>query len=170
MYDYEEKIGDYRALCQRCGFKYWASDMSQEWNGLYVCKKCWEPRHPLDFQRGKEDDTSVPWTSPDDSEAVLDITDVTATDTTYTHVAGNVNAYYRYPTFLVTWHTIAISGDTPYDGDQVIVQVIDRPAGKGLVIGGLEFGNILVQESDVTYTIQAKGGLWHVENKQKATL
>jgi len=170
MYDYEEKIGDYRALCQRCGFKYWASEMSQEWNGLYVCKKCWEPRHPMDFQRAKKEDTGLPWSSPDDNEATLTITDVTATNTTYTHVAGNVNAYYRYPTFLVTWHTFTIGGAAPSDGDQVTLEVVDRPAGKGLQIGGVDGGSILVQESDLTYVFQARGGLWHVETRQKGTL
>jgi len=170
MYGYEEKIGDYRALCQRCGFKYWASEMSKEWNGLYVCKKCWEPRHPMDFQRAKKEDTSVPWTSPDDTEAVLQITDVTADDTTYTHVAGNVNAYYRYPTFLVTWHTIVPLGDTPEDGDQFIVEVIERPTGKGLVISGIDGGSILVQEGNVTYTFRGDRGKWVIESKQKGTL
>lgn len=57
--------GDWNALCQRCGFKYKASALKEEWTGLRVCTHCWSPRHPQDFVRGREDDQSVPWASPE---------------------------------------------------------------------------------------------------------
>ncbi len=49
------KMGDNNCICDRCGFKYKASELKQTWDGLYVCEKDWEPRHPQDFVRGVED-------------------------------------------------------------------------------------------------------------------
>jgi len=61
-------VGDYNAICDRCGFKFKASKLRKTWEGLYVCKKDWEPRHPSDFFRAPVDDQTVPWTRPDDDE------------------------------------------------------------------------------------------------------
>lgn len=63
------KLGDWNALCQRCGLKFKASALKKTWDNLHVCKGCWEPRHDMDFYRGKSDDPSVPWVSPDDTVA-----------------------------------------------------------------------------------------------------
>lgn len=49
------KAGDNWCECPRCGFDYYASELKKEWTGKYVCKKCWEPRHPQDFVRGREE-------------------------------------------------------------------------------------------------------------------
>lgn len=57
--------GDWKAQCFRCGGSYLASMLRKEWQGYYVCQRCWEPRHPQDFVKGVPDDPSVPWTQPD---------------------------------------------------------------------------------------------------------
>lgn len=44
--------------CDRCGFDYRVQDVRTEWNGLVVCRSCYEPRHPQDFVKGVKDDTS----------------------------------------------------------------------------------------------------------------
>lgn len=59
------KLGTWNANCDRCTFKFKASDLRKTWDNLYVCPSCWESRHPADFFRAKEDNTSVPWTNPD---------------------------------------------------------------------------------------------------------
>ena len=41
--------GDWAVICDRCGFKFKASQLKQEWTGLMVCTKCYEERHPQDF-------------------------------------------------------------------------------------------------------------------------
>jgi hypothetical protein len=45
-----KKIGwpgkGYKFSCHRCGFWYPSTEIRQEWSGLSVCDKCWEPRHP----------------------------------------------------------------------------------------------------------------------------
>ena len=57
--------GDWNVICDVCGFKYKASDIKKRWDNLYVCADDWEPRHPMDFQKGFEDDPSVPFTRPE---------------------------------------------------------------------------------------------------------
>jgi hypothetical protein len=46
------KIGDHNSWCQRCGFKYKASELQKEWTGLLVCPPCLDLRHPQDLIRG----------------------------------------------------------------------------------------------------------------------
>ncbi len=62
------RLGDYNAICDRCGFKFKASELKLEWTGLQVCVDDWEPRHPSDFFKGFADDQSVPYSRPDSVE------------------------------------------------------------------------------------------------------
>ena len=55
----------WNALCDRCGFKYKANELREEWTGWMVCERCWEPRHEQDFLKGHKDEPNVPWTRPD---------------------------------------------------------------------------------------------------------
>lgn len=57
----------WNAQCDRCDMKFKNVDLKKEWNGLMVCRDCYEPRHPSDFQGDIDysDETSVPWTRPD---------------------------------------------------------------------------------------------------------
>ena len=48
--------GNMWLICDRCGFAYRRTEMKQEWTGLMVCAKDWEPRHPQDFARGVKDE------------------------------------------------------------------------------------------------------------------
>ena len=57
--------GTWNAECDRCGFKFKAYDLREEWTGWMVCDQCYEPRHPQDFLRGMPDDPSVPWSRSD---------------------------------------------------------------------------------------------------------
>jgi hypothetical protein len=66
----------YRAICDRCGVKYYNWQLKEEWTGLMVCHgpethDCWEARHEQDFIRPVKEDNSLPWTrpEPDDVEA-----------------------------------------------------------------------------------------------------
>ncbi len=58
-------LGDWNAICDVCGWKYKASDLRKRWDGLMVCEKDWEPRHPQDFIRAIPDMQKVPWTRPE---------------------------------------------------------------------------------------------------------
>jgi hypothetical protein len=59
------ELGTWNALCDRCQRKYKANQLRLEWTGWRVCKKCWEPRHPQEFLKGKKDDQNVSFTRPD---------------------------------------------------------------------------------------------------------
>lgn len=86
--------GNYNVICDRCGFKVKASDTKMEWNGLRVCRRHWEPRHPQEFVRGRTDKQSVPNPRPEGRDLFLKPGDVTAdnfnvTGTPDTTPAGN---------------------------------------------------------------------------------
>ena len=34
------------AICDRCGQQYPYLELKQEWNGLFTCPECFEPKHP----------------------------------------------------------------------------------------------------------------------------
>lgn len=56
----EQRIGDFRVVCDRSGFDCWASETIIEWTGLRVLKRFAEERHPQDFVRAVKDDQTVP--------------------------------------------------------------------------------------------------------------
>lgn len=58
-------VGSWNVICDQCGFKYKDKDMRTQWDGLRVCKSCFEVRQPQDFVRGVQDDQSVPIARPD---------------------------------------------------------------------------------------------------------
>jgi hypothetical protein len=42
-------------ICDRCGFKFKAGELRRTWDGLWVCREDWEPRHPQDYVKGVRD-------------------------------------------------------------------------------------------------------------------
>ena len=52
-------------VCDRTGFKVYASETAKEWNGLIVRDKSWEPRQTQDFVRGILDHQAVIDPRPD---------------------------------------------------------------------------------------------------------
>jgi len=57
--------GNYRFICQVCGFEYRWKDIKKRWDGLYVCPSDYEERHPQDFVKGRKEVMAVPVSSPD---------------------------------------------------------------------------------------------------------
>lgn len=52
--------GEHLIACERCGSTFLSSQTRKEWTGLLVCagpgtRGCWEPRHPVDFIRSRQD-------------------------------------------------------------------------------------------------------------------
>lgn len=62
-HDYYEE-GSWNVVCDRCGLKFKAEELQKEWDGLMVCNKCWEPRHPQEVVRPIVDPKNPPWTRP----------------------------------------------------------------------------------------------------------
>ena len=53
------KPGLYLFICDRCGTPYLSRNGLKEWNNLFVCRTCYEPRQPQDFVKGLVDDQRV---------------------------------------------------------------------------------------------------------------
>lgn len=57
--------GKYKMVCDLCGAVYLNSEMAEQWDGAWVCKKCFTHRHPQDFPKVAYDDQTVPVARPD---------------------------------------------------------------------------------------------------------
>lgn len=66
------KLGTWNALCQVCGFKFKADMLQKRWDGLWVCHKDWETRHPQDLIRVPKDSGKIPWSSPEPADVFID--------------------------------------------------------------------------------------------------
>lgn len=49
------QAGNHWVICDRCGVAVRSKEIKKTWDGLAVCDDDWEPRHPQDFVRGRED-------------------------------------------------------------------------------------------------------------------
>lgn len=72
--------GDNYVICDECGFKVHASKTRKRWDGMQVCLKDWEPRHPQDFVRGRRDRQKVSVSRPGPPDVFIEPNDVTADD------------------------------------------------------------------------------------------
>lgn len=50
-------IGQWNADCDQCGRMFKSGSLRKQWNGLYTCSQCWEPRQPQDFVRAVKDNS-----------------------------------------------------------------------------------------------------------------
>ncbi len=68
------KKGEWKAKCDDCQEYFYASMLSEMWDGKMVChvNGCFETRHPSDFARVTADDQSVPWSRPDSTDSFVD--------------------------------------------------------------------------------------------------
>jgi hypothetical protein len=57
--------GNYNVICDLCGQKFKATELTMQWNYLFTCSTCYEPRNPQDFVKGIRDDMKVPIARPD---------------------------------------------------------------------------------------------------------
>lgn len=62
---YTYKPGEWNVLCMVCGFRFPASKIKHRWDGVLVCKECWEQRHPQELIRLAPEDMSVPFSNPE---------------------------------------------------------------------------------------------------------
>lgn len=72
--------GDALAICDRCGFQYYLSQLQEEWTGNKVCSSCFEERHPQDFVRGVPERIAVQGARPPAEDVFVDPGDITASD------------------------------------------------------------------------------------------
>ncbi len=72
--------GDANSICDRSGFKVKKSTTRKEWNGLIVRDKDWEPRHPQDYVRGRQDIQSVHEPRPEATDNFLTVNEAASQD------------------------------------------------------------------------------------------
>ena len=96
------------AICDECGFKYKKFDLRKKWNGLLVCRKCWEPQHPSELYNYRSHEGSG-----DDGVYRSDDTGTTPTGTT--DISGNPIP----PPLTITTTSLA----SLYIGDSVSYQL-----------------------------------------------
>jgi len=56
--------GQWKAVCDVCGFTFLSGKMMTRWDGAKVDAACFEPRHPQDFLRALKDGAPPPWARP----------------------------------------------------------------------------------------------------------
>lgn len=56
--------GEHNLICDVCSKKIKSHEGKMRWDGFFVCKEDWEPRHPQDFIRAKVDKITVPMIRP----------------------------------------------------------------------------------------------------------
>lgn len=74
------KPGDNYFLCPVCGLKTRVSDGRRRWDKEYVCKDCWEPRHPQEQVRARRDRITAPISRPEPTDSFIEVTDTTVDD------------------------------------------------------------------------------------------
>jgi hypothetical protein len=57
--------GDWKTVCDVCGFWFPSSDIKDRWDNLKVCEKDWEIKHPQLTIRVPREHIAPPWTRPD---------------------------------------------------------------------------------------------------------
>ena len=62
--------GSYSAICDVCGLKYKAEELSRRWDGAMVCEADFETRHPQEFVRARRDNPKLPFIRPDMDDSV----------------------------------------------------------------------------------------------------
>ena len=78
------RLGKWRVVCDRCGFKRYSDEVVKTWDNFYVCapstgKTCFETRHPLDLIRAKPEDVSVPYTRREPADTFVTVAYVAST-------------------------------------------------------------------------------------------
>jgi hypothetical protein len=97
--------GQWNAICDVCGFKKKSGDVRKRWDGLMVCKKDWETRHPQDLIRMKPERVAPPWVRPEAPDEYVPVcTIITSSGFAGLGAAGCMQAGKSVPTyaFLIT--------------------------------------------------------------------
>jgi hypothetical protein len=65
------RAGDWNAICDSCGFKFKAFQLKKRWDGLMVCSKDYETRHPQELLKVQEERISVPYVRPEAEDTFI---------------------------------------------------------------------------------------------------
>lgn len=93
------KSGDYKVVCDRCGFTRFASECRMTWDNWFVCADtCWEPKHEQ-FNPPKPygEKQSVPVKRKEDSLNFVDSVDETTLEADVTLTEPNDGYFITTP-------------------------------------------------------------------------
>lgn len=65
--------GTWRVICDVCGVEYASDQVQKRWDGLIVCRKDYETRHPQEFVRGVADNSTPAFTRPEPPDVFVDV-------------------------------------------------------------------------------------------------
>ena len=68
------RSGKWNVICDVCGFKFKESSLRKRWDGLMVCERDWEQRHPQELLRPVPDQVKLPWTRPEGRDQFISVT------------------------------------------------------------------------------------------------
>lgn len=68
------KPGTWNVLCFVCGKQYKSDEILKRWDGVLVCRKDWEPRHPQEFIRTPKESSGVPYVSNESADQFIGTT------------------------------------------------------------------------------------------------
>lgn len=71
------KPGQWKMICDVCGFEYYNTQMKERWDGAWVCGPDFETRHPQEFGRTVVDNISVPYSRPEPEDIFIDVPYIT---------------------------------------------------------------------------------------------
>jgi hypothetical protein len=63
--------GTWKTVCDVCGFWFPSEDLKDRWDGLKVCAKDWEIKHPQLTIRVPPEHVAPPWTRPDPPDSFV---------------------------------------------------------------------------------------------------
>ncbi len=63
------RAGRWSSICDVCGFRFHSDELYTRWDGLKVCKRDLESRHPIDFLRAKAEKITPEWVRPEATDA-----------------------------------------------------------------------------------------------------
>lgn len=63
--------GTWLAVCDVCGFEFPSNEIKDRWDGLKVCSKDWEVKHPQLYIRAPRESIAPPWVRPEPADAFV---------------------------------------------------------------------------------------------------
>lgn len=64
------RSGVWKAICDVCGFEFFSDELEKRWDGLMVCRKDFETRHPQEFMRPIVEH-KIPWSRPEQPDVFI---------------------------------------------------------------------------------------------------
>lgn len=67
------KPGQWKAICDVCGFEFYSGEMRKRWDGLMVCAQDFEHDHPQKYLRVGADKIAVPWVRSEPTDQFVSV-------------------------------------------------------------------------------------------------